>query len=70
MEVGPHLRTARARKRNRVQEVAVALGKSSASIKAYEYDVRHISAKNLFKLCAFYGISVDEMVPPENYLTD
>ncbi len=65
-KLGKNIRKVRKAKKMTQAELSKALGVSTTSIVNYELGQRKISLENIVKLCTFYELTCDELIPLEH----
>lgn len=65
-KIGANIRAVRKSRKQTQYELAKAIGKSQSAITAIELGERRITLESILKLCNFYEISVNDIVPSSN----
>ena len=64
--IGKNIRAIRKSRKQTQEELGKALGLSQSAIMSYETGYRRITLESILKLCSFYEISVNNIVPNDD----
>ena len=65
-KIGANIRAVRKSRKQTQYELAKAIGKSQSAITAIELGERRITLESIIRLCKFYEISVNDIIPSSN----
>ena len=65
-KIGANIRAVRKSRKQTQEELAKAIDKTQSTVTAIELGERRISLESILKLCNFYEISVNDIVPSSN----